>query len=127
MAGIFQLIITSNKEKDFAGGFIKMRVEFTFDPGVIEKQGHTIQEIYNVIKKNFKAKGLPCVEDAEVLAFTDNGEKKDYINMWAIITKLMDSTWFIPSAASCSWYDDDSAEAEDILVQAWKFKKRKLS
>ncbi len=67
------------------------------------------------------------MEDSEVLAFTDNGEKKDYTNMWAIITKLMDSNWFIPSASSCSWYDDDNAEAEDVLTQAWKFEKRKLS
>ena len=33
----------------------------------------------------------------------------------------MDSSWFIPSASSCLWYDDDNAKAEDILAQAWKF------
>ena len=104
-----------------------MRVEFTFDSGAVEKQGHTMQDVYYVIKKNFMAKGLPCVADTEVLAFTDNGQKKDYINMWAIITELMNSNWFIPSATACSWYDDDNAEAEDILAQAWKFEKRKLS
>ncbi|MDO4545001.1 MAG: hypothetical protein Q4C25_02490 [Bacillota bacterium] len=104
-----------------------MRVEFIFDPSVIENQGHTIQDVYDVIKKNFLAKGLLCVAEENVLAFTDNGGKKDYMNMWAIITKLMNSNWFIPSATSCCWYDDDNSEAEDILSQAWKFEKRRMS
>lgn len=101
-----------------------MKIEFTFNTAAIEKQGYKVQDIHNIIKKNFEKKGLPCVSEDDVLAFSDKGGKYDFSNMWNIITALMNTKWFKNFSTSCYWYNDDDAEAEDILAQSWKFEQR---
>lgn len=103
-----------------------MKIEFSFDQSAIEKQGYTLNDVYNTIKKHFADKGLPCIADQEVLAFEDNGGRDDFSNIWAITSRLFKSKWFLPFATSCQWYEDEAAPAEDVLSQAWKLCDRKV-
>lgn len=97
-----------------------MKVDFSFDNEVINQKGYEIADIHNTIKNEFKKRGLLCISDSEILAFTDTGGKDDFAYMWIVITSLMKSKWFIESASSCFFYDDDGTY-EDVLSQAWKY------
>lgn len=103
-----------------------MKVEFSFDKHKVEQHGYTLDTVHSTIKKNFAAKNLCCVADGDVLAFQDNGGVNDFANMWAIIMALLRTTWFVPLAASCTWYEDDGSE-EDVLSQAWKVHGKRMA
>ena len=94
-----------------------MKVEFTFDKRLVETSEHTMEGIYETIKREFAAKNLPCVSDGEVLAFSDCGHKDDFSHIWVILWKLSHSEWFLELATSCRFYEDDG-EWEDVLTQA---------
>jgi hypothetical protein len=102
-----------------------MKVEFTFDPQRIARQGYTVDAVHQTLKKNFAVKGLRCVSEQDTLVFSDNGNENDFANMWAIIMALLQTEWFTNFASSCIWYDDDGTE-EDVLSQAWKVQGRKI-
>lgn len=100
-----------------------MKVDFTFDRDTVERQGYTVAAVHQTIKKNFAAKGLRCVEESDMLSFTDSGSESDFSSMWAIIMALLRTDWFPLFASSCTWHDDDGS-SEDVLSQAWKVRRR---
>lgn len=100
---------------------MSFRVEFRFDETATAKAGFKIEDIRYTIKKTFAAYSLPCVADEENLAFEDADRDDDYADMWHIIIGLLKSEWFVASASSCVWIDEDGEE--DVLSQAWKVRK----
>ena len=46
-----------------------LRVDFTFDKKIIEKNGYTMSNIYETIKMEFGKKNISCVAEGEVLSF----------------------------------------------------------
>ena len=46
-----------------------LRVDFTFDKKIIEKNGYTMSNIYETIKMEFDKKNISCVAEGEVLSF----------------------------------------------------------
>lgn len=102
-----------------------MRVEMTFDDAAIQISGFKRIDIYNVIKKQFFARGLICSSEADILTFTDAGNENDFANIWVILLNLLKTDWFENCASSCIFYDED--EEEDVLSQAWKVKQRLMA
>ncbi|MDR2089713.1 MAG: hypothetical protein LBP73_10195 [Clostridiales Family XIII bacterium] len=94
-----------------------MKVEFSFDKDIVEQSGYTLGDIHHTIKKKFNERNLPCVSDGDILAFTDNGNKNDFSNMWTVIMGLTRSDWFMSFATSCVWHEDANKK-EDVLRQA---------
>lgn len=94
-----------------------LRIEFSFDENLIEKDGYTIAQIHNTIKKAFERKNILCVSDGEILSFAGGANKDDFSNMWTIILRLTKSDWFIKYATSCIWREDET-KWEDVLRQA---------
>ncbi len=97
-----------------------MRVEFEFDRQKVEDLGHTVDEVYDLVKERFTERGLVCVSENEILAFRDQGGKEDFSAMWVLIVRIINSGWFLQCASACRWYDEfDSDETpEDVLSQA---------
>ena len=95
-----------------------MKIVFKFDRVASNKAGLRVEDVRHTIKKLFAEYGLPCVADGEDLAFQDAGREDDYADMWHIIIGLLKSEWFVSSASSCIWQDEDGEE--DVLSQAWK-------
>lgn len=95
-----------------------MNVQFSFDKAAVERQGHTLGDVYRTIKKLFAAHGLPCVSEEDVLSFEDKGHGDDFACMWDIILSLLRADWFMACATSCVWQDEDGEE--DVLAQAGK-------
>jgi hypothetical protein len=102
-----------------------MKIEFSFDPKAVEQLGHTLDDVYDTIKKHFAEKGLPCLSDQEVLAFGGNGGKNDFAYMWVIIMKLTRSDWFMDTATSCVWFESNN-KREDVLKQAREKRQTKV-
>ena len=98
-----------------------MQVQFTYDDGLMEKNGYDRQSVYYTIKKHFLQRGLKCISENENLVFEDTGNENDYGNMWAIIMGLVKSDWFDKCASSCIFVED--GEIEDVLVQIPKLRK----
>lgn len=95
-----------------------MKVVFTFDEAATAAAGYKIGDVRYTVKKEFADRGLPCVTDAEELAFEDIGREDDFSDMWIVLFALLRADWFMAAASSCVWYDED--EVEDVLAQAWK-------
>lgn len=87
-----------------------MRVEFEFNEKALNDRGYSIAQAKYAVHELFVAEGLRCVRDDEILAFADRGGNDDYSSMWLNITKLINSSWFIPCAAACRWYDEEDVE-----------------
>lgn len=100
-----------------------MKITFTFNRKMIEKDGYSVQEIHSVITRNFAARGLLCASDQDTLVVMDNGGPDDYANMWMIMMALLRTDWFLRFTAACVWRDDDGG-GEDILSQAWKIRRQ---
>ena len=98
-----------------------MKVEFTFTKDLVDYKNYDIADIHNTIKKEFAKRGLLCIAEGEVLAFSDTGGKDDFSYMWLVISSLMKSKWFIECASSCMFFDDDGTY-EDVLAQLSKYK-----
>lgn len=97
-----------------------MKVTFTFDEAATSAAGIYLEDVRHTVKKLFAERGLPCTSDGTELAFEDVGREDDYADMWHVILGLLRSDWFITSASSCLWEDEDGVE--DVLTQAWKIK-----
>ena len=69
------------------GGMIMLRVDFTFDKKIIEKNGYTMSNIYETIKMEFGKKNISCVAEGEVLSFGAGEKKNDFSDMWTIIMR----------------------------------------
>lgn len=82
--------------------------------------------VCHTLKKAFSERNIPCVEDGEALTFESSGREHDFSNMWAVLMALLRAEWFTSSAASCVWVDDDGAE-EDVLSQAWKARRSRVT
>lgn len=95
-----------------------MKIVFRFDKVACANAGLKVEDVRYTIKKLFAEYGLPCIADGEYLAFEDADREDDYADMWSIILGLLKSEWFISSASSCIWQDDDGEE--DVLSQVWK-------
>lgn len=95
-----------------------MKVTFTFDVAATSAAGLRIEDVRHTIKKLFAERGLPYTSDGAELTFEDVGREDDYADMWHVILGLLKSAWFITSASSCLWEDEDGIE--DVLAQAWK-------
>lgn len=95
-----------------------MKIVITFDETAMAAKGIQSENVRHTIKKLFAERGLPCVADGTELAFEDAGRDDDYADMWLLIMGLLKSDWFMASAASCEWHDEDGVE--DVLAQAWK-------
>lgn len=95
-----------------------MKVTFTFDEVAMAALSIKGADVRHTIKKLFAERGLPCTSDGAELAFEDVGREDDYADMWHVILGLLKSAWFISSASSCLWEDEDGIE--DVLAQAWK-------
>ena len=65
-----------------------LRVDFTFDKKIIEKNGYTMSNIYETIKMEFGKKNISCVAEGEVLSFGAGEKKNDFSDMWTIIMRL---------------------------------------
>ena len=87
-----------------------LRVDFTFDKKIIEKNGYTMSNIYETIKMEF---GISCVAEGEVLSF--GAGENDFSDMWTIIMRLTRSKWFLNYATSCTWNENN--KSEDVLAQ----------
>ena len=72
-----------------------LRVDFTFDKKIIEKNGYTMSNIYETIKMEFDKKNISCVAEGEVLSFGAGEKKNDFSDMWTIIMRLTRSKWFL--------------------------------
>ena len=55
-----------------------LRVDFTFDKKIIEKNGYTMSNIYETIKMEFDKKNISCVAEGEVLSFGAGEKKNDF-------------------------------------------------
>ncbi len=97
------------------GGMIMLRVDFTFDKKIIEKNGYTMSNIYETIKMEFDKKNISCVAEGEVLSFGAGEKKNDFSDMWTIIMRLTRSKWFLNYATSCTWNENN--KSEDVLAQ----------
>lgn len=68
MMHIYNDIIERNDGKSenniIWGGMIMLRVDFTFDKKIIEKNGYTMSNIYETIKMEFDKKNISCVSGA---------------------------------------------------------------
>lgn len=84
------------------GGMIMLRVDFTFDKKIIEKNGYTMSNIYETT-------------EGEVLSFGAGEKKNDFSDMWTIIMRLTRSKWFLNYATSCTWNENN--KSEDVLAQ----------
>lgn len=98
-----------------------MKIVFRFDKVASANARLKIEDVRNTIKMLFAEYGFPCVADGEDLAFKGTDHEDDYADMWHIILRLLKSEWFISSASSCIWQDED--DEEDVLSQAWKASK----
>lgn len=96
-----------------------MKVEYEFDKKKIEGLGYTEERVKATVKRIHAEKGLPCLLDGRVLAFTDNGRREDYSNLWINISRLINSKWFLKCATALRWFDENDDEIyEDVLAQA---------
>lgn len=95
-----------------------MKVQFSFDQMVVERQGYALEDVYRTVKNLFAVHDLPCIADGSTLAFEDKGHGDDFAVMWDIILSLLRSDWFMDCAVSCVWQDENGKE--DILAQAIK-------
>lgn len=119
MMHIYNDIIGRNDGKSenniIRGGMIMLRVDFTFDKKIIEKNGYTMSNIYETIKMEFDKKNISCVAEGEVLSFGAGEKKNDFSDMWTIIMRLTRSKWFLNYATSCTWNENN--KSEDVLAQ----------
>ena len=92
-----------------------LRVDFTFDKKIIEKNGYTMSNIYETIKMEFDKKNISCVAEGEVLSFGAGEKKNDFSDMWTIIMRLTRSKWFLNYATSCTWNENN--KSEDVLIE----------
>ena len=110
MMHIYNDIIERNDGKSenniIRGGMIMLRVDFTFDKKIIEKNGYTMSNIYETIKMEFDKKNISCVAEGEVLSFGAGEKKNDFSDMWTIIMRLTRSKWFLNYA--CLLYTSPS-------------------
>ena len=95
-----------------------MNVKFSFDKAIVERRGFMLEDVHQTIKSLFAAHNFPYASEGDVLSFTDKGHGHDFAVMWDIILSLLRADWFLDSAASCVWQDEDSEE--DILSQTEK-------
>ena len=96
-----------------------MKVEYEFDNKMVVKLGYTPERIAATVKRIHAKRHLPCIEDGDVLAFSDTGRKEDYSNLWICISRLINSDWFLRCATALRWFDEnDDEEFEDVLAQA---------
>ena len=93
-----------------------MNVQFSFDKAAIERRGHTLEAVQQIVKNLFAVHNLPCISDNSILAFQDKGHGDDFACMWDIILLLLRSDWFMDCAVSCVWQDEGNEE--DILAAA---------
>lgn len=100
-----------------------VKVEMTFDDTSIMVNGYRKMDIFRTIKSAFAKSGLICSSENDLLSFEDAGREDDYAHLWNVIKSLMISDWFLKCASSCVFVDDEDVE-EDVLSQAYLFKKR---
>ena len=100
-----------------------MKVEITFDDAAIAAGGYRKADVLRTVRSAFGRRGLSCCREEDPLSFEDTGREDDYASIWNVIKSLMISDWFLGCASSCVFVDDDGAE-EDVLAQAYLFKKR---
>ena len=90
-----------------------MNVKFSFDKAAVERRGHTLETVHQIVKSLFAAHDLPCVSDDGILSFEDKGHGDDFACMWDVILLLLRSDWFMDCGATCVWQDEDGEE--DLL------------
>lgn len=96
-----------------------MKVEYEFNKKKIEELGYTEERVRATVMRIHAEQNLPCIANGTVLAFTDNGHKEDYSNLWINISRLINSKWFLKCATALRWFDEDDDEFfEDVLAQA---------
>lgn len=96
-----------------------MKVEIEFDRNKIVALGYTEKRVKATVMRIHKEKGLPCISGGSVLAFTDNGRREDYSNLWINISRLINSKWFLKCATALRWFDNNDDDVyEDVLAQA---------
>lgn len=100
-----------------------MKVEMTFDDAAIAAGGYRKADVFQTVRSAFERRGLHCSRENDLLSFEDAGREDDYAHIWNVIKSLMISDWFLECASSCMFVDDDDVE-EDVLAQAYLFKKR---
>ena len=92
-----------------------LRVDFTFDKKIIEKNGYTMSNIYETIKMEFDKKNISCVAEGEVLSFGAGEKKNDFSDMWTIIMRLTRSKW------RC--FSSNKEKTDDKCI-IWKIKQK---
>ena len=96
-----------------------MKVEYELNNEKIVALGYSPERVAATIKRIHEEKNLICISDGPVLAFSDNGCREDYSNLWICISRLVNSKWFLKCATALRWFDEnDDEECEDVLSQA---------
>ena len=97
----------------------ELQVRFTFNDGLMEKNGIEKDGVYHTLKKHFEQRGLVCVSDDEALLCS--GREKDYGSIWAVLIDLIKGNWFLKCAASCEYVEN--GKSEDVLRQIPELRK----
>ena len=106
------------------GDATTMKVEYAFDKTKLQALGYTYEQAVATVKRVHAERNLPCIADGEILAFSDNGNRQDYSNLWIIITRLINSSWFLKCATAMRWFDENDDDCyEDVLEQAEKLRR----
>lgn len=103
-----------------------MRVAMTFDRQKVEQQGYTLADVRQTIQKNFEVYSLHCIQDGATLSCANHGGEDDFANLWAVIMALLRTAWFPALVSSCVWQDDNGIQ-EDLLAQAEKLQRRRVT
>lgn len=94
-----------------------MRVEYTFDEAKIEELGYTRGMIYNALNEEYCKRDFVCSRADDVLAFDSANHKEDLSTVFIIRKRLANSDWFLETATSFLFYEDeDDTEPEDFLI-----------